>query len=100
MISSNTRTILILAVGILLVTVASMNINISSPPANLNEIPNNYGKTYCLKVQTKTDENDQITVANNAFVLMLSSLISGLLLILLVLPDLFKMLTVIYNRKK
>lgn len=98
MISQNIHTILIFAVGILLVIVASMNINISPPPQDINDIPNNYGKTYCLKVQTRAnDDLEQKNVVNNGYILMLSSLICGLFLILLVFSDLIKLIVFYYN---
>ena len=81
--------IIIMVIGIALLYFGIININISPPPKDLNEIQSQFNKTYCLPVTRldATSEDKSIRdAANNAYRLMVASVISGFLLIVL---DLF-----------
>lgn len=90
----NFREILFFILGILLITYASFNINISPPPSDLSNIPDNYGKTFCIKINTidvPFETNRQ--VIQNAFILEMIAMASGILLVLLSGPPVLKILS-------
>ena len=90
----NFREIIFFLLGLLLIIYASLNINISSPPSDLKDIPNNYGKTFCIKINTADvpfEKNRQII--QNAFILEMIAMASGILLILLSGPPVIKILS-------
>lgn len=75
----NLYNILNLLIGVLLLTYGILNINISQAPEHLEDIPNIYGKTYCVKVDQYNKKSK--TSINNAFSLMVVANLSGILLI-------------------
>jgi hypothetical protein len=86
--SSLIREILLFTLGILLIVYSSMNIAISPAPDNLSDIPNQYGKTFCMPIGaiSGTSEEGVATTKkkmNNAYALVILSLISGIFLILI-----------------
>lgn len=89
-----TREIFSLTLGILLIIYSTMNIGISPAPQNLSDIPNQYGKTYCLPIQSispTSEEGQELirTKTNNAFILMVLSLVGGIFLVIASLSGLY-----------
>lgn len=81
--------IIIMLIGIALLYFGILNINISPPPKNLNDIKSQFNKIYCLPVtrlDVTSEEQSIKNTANNGYRLMLTSVIGGFLLIIL---DLF-----------
>ena len=73
---------------ILFIFSLSMNISCSPPPDNLSDIPNQYGKTFCMPIGAisgTSEEGVAITKKkmNNAYALVILSLVSGIFLILI-----------------
>jgi len=77
------REFLILSVGILLIIFASLNMSISPPPQNIDDISTNYNKTYCVLVESVVSNNSskQRRAMQNAYILVLLSLFSGIFLV-------------------
>lgn len=79
--------IILLILGVLFITYATLNLSLSYAPENLNEIPQNYGKTYAIQVTTASDNSQEtkdniIRTTSNATTLMLLSMVGGLYLVL------------------
>jgi len=90
----NFREIVFFILGLLLIIYASLNINISPPPTDLSNIPENYGKTFCIKINTidvPFEKNRQII--QNAFILEMIAMASGILLVLLSGPPVLKIIS-------
>jgi hypothetical protein len=88
---------LVFILGILLVVYASLNIAISPAPSNLSEIPSNYGKTFCLPIQTisPTSQEGEKTLrqkTQRAYALVLLAMIGGIFLILISIVGLYRSL--------
>lgn len=85
---------IVLVLGSLLIAYASVNITLSSAPDNIDAIPQNYGKTFALKVTPITDSPDEtkneIKISSrNAYILMILSMIAGIYLVLDALSEIF-----------
>ena len=81
--------IIIMVIGIALLLFGILNINISPPPKDLNEIQSQFNKVYCIPVtrlDSTSEEQSIRNAANNGYRLMVTSIICGFLLIVL---DLF-----------
>jgi fluoride ion exporter CrcB/FEX len=81
------REILLFTLGVLLLIYASLNISISPPPETLAEIPQQYGKTFCIpitSISSSSQEGIQLMKQkmNQAYALVLLALVGGLFLIL------------------
>ena len=78
--------LILLILGCLLLAFGSLNITMSEAPENIEEITQNYGKTYAMKItpisDTPEDTAGEIKLSTkNAHVLMILSLIAGIYLI-------------------
>lgn len=64
-------------ISILLLVFGLINVRISPPPASIDDIPNQYGKTYCIPITQMTDisreQYEKITKAQitNAYMLVI-----------------------------
>lgn len=81
------REILLFTIGVLLIVYSSLNIAISPPPDNLTDIPNQYGKTFCLPITAISGTSEEGVAEtkkkiNNAYALVILALISGIFLVL------------------
>ena len=81
------REILLFTLGILLIVYSSLNISISPSPEDIVDIPNQFGKTFCMPITsispTSQEGIDQMkSKMNNAYALMILSLVGGIFLVL------------------
>lgn len=81
------RDLLTFTLGVLLIIYSTINISISQAPDSVADIPNNYGKTYCLPIQSisPTSVEGETVIrkqTNNAYILVLLALIGGIYLVL------------------
>lgn len=79
--------IVIIVVGCLLIAYASLNLTMSVAPSNVDELVQNYGRTYALKITPVTDTPEQtqqqIRISStNAYILVILALISGIYLVI------------------
>lgn len=83
------REILLFTLGILLIVYSSINIAISPAPQNLSDIPNQYGKTFCMPIGAISGTSGEEGIAetkkkmNHAYALVILSLVSGIFLVLI-----------------
>jgi hypothetical protein len=77
---------ILLVIGILLTYYGFVNVSLSAAPEDLKDIFQKYNNTYALKVLPNSDNPEQIKIIkdnmNNARVLMILSIISGLYIII------------------
>jgi len=81
------REFLLFALGILLIVYASLNISISPAPDKIADIPNQYGKTFCVPITPISSSSEDGTKEmkkkmNQAYALVLLALVGGLFLVL------------------
>lgn len=81
------KNVVLLVMGCLLVAYASINITLSPAPADINEMVQNYDKTYALKITPINDSTDETKAeieisTKNAYILMILAMISGIYLII------------------
>lgn len=81
------QNIVLLVVGLLLIVYGSLNATMSFAPENIRDIEQEYGKTFALPVTTYSDNteksDDEIRkTANNAAILVILSIISGIFIII------------------
>lgn len=77
--------IIIFILSILLIIYGFLNIKISPAPKNINNLLSNINQIYCIEVPklNERDNNKVIETINNAYRLMVISILSGFLLFLL-----------------
>lgn len=94
------RDLFTFGLGILLIVYSILSLSISPAPSNVTEIPNNYGKTYCLPIQaiTPTSEEGEDLIrkrTQNAYVLVILALVGGIFLVLTTMVNLYRSLVTI-----
>jgi len=82
------REILLFTMGVLLIVYASVNIAISPAPDKISDIPNQYGKTFCMPIGAISGTSEQgvqdtKNKMNNAYALVILALVSGIFLVLI-----------------
>ena len=80
------KNLILLVLGCLLIAFGSLNITMSEAPENIDQITQNYGNTYAMKI-TPISDSPEDTVAEiktstkNAHILMVLSLVAGIYLV-------------------
>lgn len=77
------RCLTVFVLSLVLFILALINVNISPPPKQLADIPNQYGKTFCIPVETVTSDSQKIkSKIYNAYLLMIFTIVISLFLLL------------------
>lgn len=82
------RELFVFTASLILFIFALINIKISPPPSKIEDIPNQYGKTFCIPIQQiqsiSKDQYEQNTKSQirNAYILMILTLIISIVLLL------------------
>lgn len=92
------RDVLLFTLGVLLLVYSTLNIAISPAPTNIADIPNQYGKTFCIPIESIEPSSDQSQSIirkkiNNAYILVILSLVGGIFLVLVSFFGVWKGLT-------
>lgn len=78
---------ILMVLGLLFVSYASLNVTLSYAPSDLSQITQNYGKTYAIQVTTPADNAEEVNenirrTTSNSTTLMILSMVGGIYLVL------------------